>query len=385
MTDFARLRLVYLLTGVVNAQWGACLPALDARLDLGEGRLGGVLLAMGLSAMAGMTAAGHLAARPLLAWTAPATALALAGPAVADGYGALIVAAGFLGLLLGGLNVVLTLHATAAEHAHQQPIMSRLHALWTVGAVGGGLAVAAALHAGIGVKALLAVNGFALAVVMGVVTFRVQPPVPRPAEPGTSARRNPLLVVAMGLLGAAAFLTEGAATDWAGVHARRVLDVTPAVASLAYTAFLTAMTVVRLAGDLLRSRLGPSVTLRTAGLATATGLLLVITSSATGPLGAYAGWALAGAGMALIWPVLASTAGHGTPRQLSTITTLSYSGSLVGPAAIAYIAASTSLPTALALPAALALLLAVTGPAGLGAWTGTTSTAARERKLLERR
>ncbi|MGR4880547.1 MFS transporter [Streptomyces sp. LARHCF249] len=385
MTDFARLRLIYLLTGVVNAQWGACLPALDARLNLGEGRLGVMLLAMGLSAMAGMTAAGRLAARPLLAWTAPATALALAGPAVADGYWALTVAAGVLGLLLGGLNVVLTLHAAAAEHAHQQPLMSRLHALWTVGAVGGGLAVAAALQAGVGVEALLAFSGLTSAVVMGVLTWRARPPVPRPAESGTTARRSPLLVMAMGLLGAAAFLTEGAATDWAGVHARRVLDITPAVASLTYTAFLTAMTVVRLAGDLLHSRLGPGATLRTAGLATATGLLLVVSSSTTGPLGAYAGWALAGAGMALVWPVLASTAGHGTPRQLATITTLSYSGSLVGPAAIGYIATSASLPTALALPAALAALLALTGPYVLAAWTSTTAAAGRQRKLLEQR
>ncbi|MEU9253784.1 hypothetical protein AB0D66_18240 [Streptomyces sp. NPDC048270] len=385
MTDFARLRLIYLLTGVVNAQWGACLPALDARLDLGEGRLGGVLLAMGLSAMAGMAAAGRLAARPLLVWTAPAAALALVGPAVADGYGALMVAAGVLGLLLGGLNVVLTLHAAAAEHVHQQPAMSRLHAMWTVGAVGGGLAVAAALQAGAGVAAVLASSGLVLAAAIGVATFRARPPAPRPAAPGTTARRSPLLVVAMGLLGAAAFLTEGAATDWAGVHARRVLDVTPAVASLAYTAFLAAMTVVRFAGDFLRSRLGPGVTLRTAGMATATGLLLVISSSTLGTLGAYAGWALAGAGMALIWPVLASTAGHGTPGQLSTITTLSYSGSLVGPAAIAYIAAATSLPTALALPAVLAALLALTGPYVLAAWIGTTADGGRERELLEQR
>ncbi|MGP3683343.1 MFS transporter [Streptomyces sp. IBSNAI002] len=385
MTDFARLRRIYLLTGVLNAQWGACLPALDARLNLGEARLGGMLLAMGLAAMAGMTAAGHLAARPLLAWIAPATALALAGPAVAEGYGALTVAAGVLGLLLGALNVVLTLHAAAAEHARRQPVMSRLHAMWTVGAVGGGLAVAAALHAGVGVQVLLAFSGLSSAAVMGVLTFRARPPVPRPAEPGTTTRRSPLLVVAMGLLGAAAFLTEGAATDWAGVHARRVLDITPAVASLAYTGFLTAMTVVRLAGDRLHSRLGPGTTLRTAGLATATGLLLVISSSALGPLGAYAGWALAGAGMALIWPVLAGTAGHGTPRQLSTITTLSYSGSLVGPAAIAWIAASTSLSAALALPLALAVLLALTGPYVLAAWIDTTVATGRRRKLVEQR
>ncbi|HEY1176788.1 MAG TPA: hypothetical protein VGF17_11565, partial [Phytomonospora sp.] len=51
----------YTLTGVLTALWGASLPATDARLDLGEARVGALLLALSLGVLAAMPAAGRLA------------------------------------------------------------------------------------------------------------------------------------------------------------------------------------------------------------------------------------------------------------------------------------------------------------------------------------
>jgi hypothetical protein len=179
------------------------------------------------------------------------------------------------------------------------------------------------------------------------------------------------------VVGAAAFLTEGAATDWAGVHATRVLGATPAVGSLVYTTFFVAMTVVRFAGDPVRARLGPALTIRIAG-ATATagyGLVLLAGATQTPRIGtAIVGWVLTGAGMAVVWPVVVSALGTSgaSARRLSTVTTISYGGGLVGPALIGSVAGRAGLPTALLIPAALAVLVAAAAPAVLNQYLATS-------------
>src|SRR5262245_7975930 len=103
------------LTGVLNALWGASLPATDARLDLGAGRLGGVLLAVAAGALVAMPVAGRLVdrwtARRVLRLVAPAAAVALTGPAVAPSVGLLVMSAAVLGVLFGALNVALSAQA----------------------------------------------------------------------------------------------------------------------------------------------------------------------------------------------------------------------------------------------------------------------------------
>ncbi len=157
---------------------------------------------------------------------------------------------------------------------------------------------------------------------------------------------RPRLVIALGVIGAAAFVTEGAATDWAGVHATWVLGVAPASAALGYTIFFAAMTAVRFAGDALRSRVGAPATVRLAGSVATAGYALVLLAEplpAAAPTRfacALAGWALTGAGTALVWPIVVSELGAlgGSARTLSLVTTISYGGGLVGPPLIGWVA-----------------------------------------------
>jgi hypothetical protein len=88
--------------------------------------------------------------------------------------------------------------------------------------------------------------------------------------------------VAVLLLGAVVFagaIAEGAAKDWAAIHARRVLELDPGMAPLAFTVFSTAMTVISFLGDRIRGRLGATRTFRLAGSLVAAGYALVLWSS----------------------------------------------------------------------------------------------------------
>jgi MFS family permease len=354
----------YGLTGVLNALWGATLPATDVRLDLGEGGLGVLLTALAAGALVGMPVAGRLARRwpGLLRVTGPAAALALTGPAVAPSAPLLVVSAVVLGVVFGALNVALSLRAVAVERALGTLIMATMHGTWTLGAVVGGAAVTAALHAGVGVDALLIVGAVVLAAAMATISSSPVEPTTR-VEPASTAR--PGLIVLLGVIGAAAFVTEGAATDWAGVHATRVLGADPAIASLVYTVFFAAMTVVRFVGDAVRTRLGGPVTIRLAGGVATAGYGLVLLSGALSSVGvAMAGWVLAGAGMAMVWPIVVSALGAAGGR-LSAVTMISYGGGLLGPSVIGFVAAGVTLPVALLIPAALALVVATVAPAVL--------------------
>jgi hypothetical protein len=197
--------------------------------------------------------------------------------------------------------------------------------------------------------------------------------------------------VLLGVVGGAAFLVEGAATDWAGVHARRVLGAGPSAAPVVYAAFLAAMTVARFAGDAVRVRLGAVRTVRAAGITASAGYAVVLAAPALGTTGftaAVCGWLLTGAGMALVWPVVASATGAATKgtngaSQLSIVASISYAGALAGPAVIGYAAEATSLAVAMAIPGLFALAVAVHGPRAVaalyegGAWSaGTTSGSA---------
>ncbi|MFC5264347.1 MFS transporter [Kribbella qitaiheensis] len=398
----------YGVTGVLNALWGATLPATDARLDLGAGRLGELLMALAVGALVAMPIAGRLpdrwTGRCLLRWTMPSAALALALTALAPSAGVLIVSAVVLGIVSGALNVALSLQAVAVERASGRPVMATMHGTWTLGAVLGGALVTAGLHLGVDVQPLLLSGAAVLFTTTLALSRKLRTPDTRQSstpsedtregvardeaarEDAARATRGEVrrggvrrggLVVGLGVVGAAAFITEGAATDWAGVHATRVLGATPAVGSLVYTAFFVAMTVVRFVGDPVRARLGPALTIRIAGGTATTGYGLVLLAGATQTprVGtAIVGWVLAGAGMAVVWPVVVSALGTSgaSARRLSTVTTISYGGGLVGPALIGSVASRAGLPIALLIPAALAVLVAAAAPAVLNQYLATS-------------
>lgn len=207
-------------------------------------------------------------------------------------------------------------------------------------------------------------------------------------KPGRSGGDGGLKWGLIALLGLAAFaghLSEGAAIDWAALHARMVLEADPALAPLAYTIFSIAMTTFRLLGDPIRGRLGSVLTIRLAGVLATAGYALVLVSPILGdPLRvvcAWTGWALAGVGLATVVPVLFSAvgaAGGRVGRALAMVTAFGYSGLLLGPAVLGFVAEAASLPVALIIPAVLAAVVTAAGSPAIRALLALSSAAPSE-------
>lgn len=377
--------------------WAAGLPSLNDRLDLGPGRLGSVLLLISGGALVSMLAAGPLvdrwSSRRVCWFAGPFSGLVLLGPALAPSYWALAALAVLFGLGLGVTEVAMNAHSVEVERRYGRPIISAFHGTWSLGGAAGGGLTSLALQAGLEAQWLL----IAAAVVVPflyVPAARLllpDPPEHVSAESGSGSGSGGSLrwglIAVLGLAAFAGHLSEGAAIDWAALHARWVLEVDPAMAPLAYTIFSVAMTTVRLLGDPIRARLGSVRTIQLAGVFATAGYALVLLSPLAGALHvvcAWTGWALAGVGLATVVPVLFSAvgaAGGRVGRALAMVTAFGYSGLLLGPAVLGYVAESTSLPVALIIPAVLAAVVTLAGSPAIRALLRHSAPAERAASL----
>ncbi|MCB0969494.1 MAG: hypothetical protein KDB37_21870, partial [Ilumatobacter sp.] len=149
---------------------------------------------------------------------------------------------------------------SARRHA---PIMNRLHGLWSLGMLSGGLGAVSANAAGMSTFAHLATVAVVMAVVLGFVTHNLltsdleghgeAPAAPAPGRNGKPARLPLVLLVAAGMFAVVMEITGG---DWATFRLTDDFGATAAVASFAFVAYTVGMTAMRFGGDSLQTRLG---------------------------------------------------------------------------------------------------------------------------------
>jgi len=225
-------------------------------------------------------------------------------------------------------------HAVAIQGFMTKPIVTRLHAGWSIGAV------LAALTGGAS-TVLLSLEIFLIGVaVITLVSFELlRPLLLSPEEDGHEADRAihvkrriwqippQLLILAVGLF--AAVYPEIAIVDWSAVFARDILNAELSIRSLPFAFFMAGMITGRLAMPILAEKIHPH-TIASRGSLIAAGSLLSATLLA-GPLaginnwlglGVTAGlWLVMGLGLSGVGPTYFAAAAH--IPQVSTAWALS--------------------------------------------------------------
>jgi MFS family permease len=376
----------FFILGTAFAVWGARLPAIKESLHLSDGQLGLALFAMPAGSVLTLPVSGRIADRfgldrvLRLAGVLNPAALVLLG--LAPDLGVLMAALAVYGALFGLLDVSMNACAARLELGYGRPIMSSLHAGYSIaGLAGAGIG---GITAWLGASPLTAFAVTAAALV--VLGLLLGPRVVLAPTPSTSLTpsnssdlpnhpdlprtlRNPLrLILILGLLALCGQVGEGSAGDWSAVYLHANLGTAPGVAALALGAFSVTMAAGRLAGDRLAARFGPVRLVRASGLVAGIGLAggLLAGSVAglrpVGPAAAIVGFALLGAGLAAIFPQIVTVAARLDPaqagRNIARIAAVAYTGLLSGPVAIGAIASGIGLRAALLIPAALALVTA---------------------------
>ncbi|MGW0457451.1 MFS transporter [Streptomyces tendae] len=353
----------FLGLGAIMAVWGARMPAVQQAAHLGTAGLALVLLAAAVGMVAGLQLGGRYARPARLPALLTSGSIALAGCLVLVGQGeslsALLAAALAFGLAHGVLDVAANTAAVRCQNAFGRPIMSGLHAAYSLGALAG--AALAALTAQAPHSTLFTATGALLAgaAVAAVPVTRRLSGADRPAM-RSGAGKLPLLpspgkLWLLAALAAASLLGEGAAADWAAVHLH-TLGAPTAASATVFALYSAAMAAGRLTGDRLTAAFGAPTVVRAGALLAAAGLTLGVIENST-PL-ALTGWAVFGLGLSTTVPSLITAAGAGGAKAVATVTATGYLGLLAGPALIGALASATTLPTALLLPALLAAAVA---------------------------
>lgn len=177
---------------------------------------------------------------------------------------------------------------------------------------------------------------------------------------GGIRRRLSMPAVTFGLIALGAAYCQGSFDNWVPLHITDDLRGSAAAAAVGYAIVQGTLGVMRLCGTALLTRLGRTwVTTLGGSMTCAGGLLAALAPSL--PL-AYAGLAIAGIGLANIFPTALAQAGAvGGPQGIAVAATLGYCGILAAPPSIGLLADVTGLPVAMTLIPAMAALAAVTG------------------------
>jgi hypothetical protein len=347
----------FVLHAALVGTWAGRVPAIKHALDLSDTALGAALFGMAAGTLVGSWWGGHLARRlgpaTVVRGGIPAMAAALVASAFAGDLAVLTAALVCFGTLGAIVDVGMNTIAVAVERDRRRPQMSGFHGAWSVGLLLGALGASAAAAAGVGPEAHFTVVA-ALVAGAAVTVLAGLPREQLPAAPARGRTAWSAELVVLGAIAFCSFFAEGAAADWSAVYMHDSVGAGAAVAAAAFAGFSLAMAASRLAGDRIVTAIGPAALARRAGLTAAAGLALALAVPAPGA--GVAGFALMGAGLAPIVPLVLSAAGrtaHGVEAALSRVLLIAYSGSIAGPAAIGFAAGHVQLRTALLIPLAL--------------------------------
>jgi MFS family permease len=365
--------VAFIGSGFAFASWASRIPQVKAQLHLSAAQLGIVLLAIAAGSVIALPLAGHVVARFGSRRTVAAMAglLGLALAAVAAGYlvGVAPLVAGLfvLGFANGAWDVAMNVQAAGVEQRLGRAVMSRFHAGYSVGTVGGALLGAAMVAGHVPVTAHLA--AVALVVLVGVpwAVQRFLPDHgPEPASDGGATaepRRSPLAAwgelrtLLIGIFVLAFAFAEGTANDWINLALIDGYGVAPAVGTLGLATFLAAMTAARWFGPALLDRHGRVPVVRGLAVVNLAGLLLFVFGGVT-PV-AFVGALLWGIGVSLGFPVGMSAGADEparAPARVSVIASIGYCAFLGGPPLIGFLGQHVTVLRALV---AVAVLLAV--------------------------
>ncbi|OCA55589.1 MFS transporter [Photorhabdus namnaonensis] len=354
-------RAAFFIAGFSLASWAPLIPLAKERLQLDNGAMGLLMLAFGIGSFIMMPIAGMLAARfgcrNIFTLCALVVLVMLPGLSVLPTPLTLACALFVFGAGIGAMDVVVNIHAVMVEKMAQRPIMSGFHALFSLGGIAGAGSVSALLSLGISplqvmVMAVLLIILLLLPVWGGLLNEAEAGNTPFFAVPHG-------IVILLGFLCFVAYIMEGSMLDWSGILLTSVHNISSHQAGIGYTLFATAMTSGRFMGDKIITLYGHQRVFISSALLATSGFILIYSASTAMILGLS--FLMIGAGLSNIAPMLFTASGQQKimPDSLAVaaVSTMGYSGILLGPAIIGGLAHIVTLHGAFACIALLSISL----------------------------
>jgi MFS family permease len=367
------LSALFACFGVVMGSWAGRIPALRDALQLSVSELSLALLCSGLGAAFSSAFASTLSARlsmHLRRWMSQRTKLVVAGIAMlflllltgmAPNLPLLMLAVFLLGASASTFDIGMNAAAARQESLHARSIMARLHACACAGGLAGVM-----LGSGMAWMQFSPIQHFSLLIApcalllwLGVRGLNTD------GASNTPLARKPSFVLPrgdialLGLLGFLAAMTEGSIANWSGVFMADQFGASMSFAPLSLAAFSAMMLLSRFHGDRLKAAMGARRLICGGALVAGVGIYVAVFASGT--ITAVIGFAIAGLGLALVFPFVFSAAGQQDAMAIAGVATITYAGSVIGPPLLGGIAQWLGLQAALAFTGLLSLAIAGIG------------------------
>lgn len=345
--------------GVSNGQFGLAVSAFPLGAIIAGLGAGVLIRRFGSAriAVAGtiLTSAGILLAGIAPTWPLFAAALLLAGSfdAITD--------------------VAQNSHGLRVQRLYGRSIINSFHAVWSMGAVLGGLMGGAAAGLGVPLPIHLAVSAV-LFCSLSLGCYRLLLPGPEPKEVAAAASASEKsakpglaragVLIALVAIAASGAIIEDSGNSWSAIYLSESLDAGEVIAALGFVALVGAQFIGRLAGDRLVDRFGQRAVARAGGLLIALGFGSALAFPSV-PL-TILGFAAAGFGSATLVPAAMDAAdripGLAAGTGLTIVSWLMRLGFLLAPPLVGLVADATTLRVGLLIvPLAGIVVVALAG------------------------
>ena len=376
--------VLFLTNGAIFANVLPRYPGVKDDLDLTNASYGFAIAALPVGSLVAGLAAGVLIRRFRSSRVAVVGTILTGVGAFAIGLAPTLASFAAALFLLGAMDAITDVaqnaHGLRVQRRYGRSILNSFHAVWSAGAVLGGLMGAGAVALGLSRAVHLGLSSALFALVaVAAFPFLLRGPEADPLEPteagaapavrrlsrgGGPTPRTLLVLGALVLLGIAGALVEDAGSTWAAVYLSDSLGAAGSIAAFGYVALVGAQFVGRVLGDRLVDRFGQRAVVRVGGLITAVGMGAAL-ALPTVP-GTIAGFAAAGFGVATVIPAAMHGAdelpGFKPGTGLTLLTWLMRIGFLVSPPIVGLVADATSLRVGLlVVPLAGITMLAFAG------------------------
>lgn len=342
--------MFYFGMGLCFATWASRIPDIKTALHLSEGDLGSILFALPLGQLVAMPFSGKLVTRfgshrilifSLLLYVLSLTNLGLAVTAWQLSLGLFVF--GIFGNLS---NIAVNTQGVYTEVLFKKTIMSSFHGMWSFAGFTGALV-------GLGMLAFELTPYLHFLIVAGIVflmmafnyNFLVKAKETIQVEKKKMFSKPDSGLIWLGVIGFCCMASEGVMFDWSGVYFKDVIKAPGPLVILGYTSFMIMMAGGRFLGDGLIHKFGRKRVLQISGIMISIGLFTAVFFPFIIP--ATLAFMFVGLGVSTIVPTVYSVAGK-TPNvspsvALTTVSSVSFLGFLMGPPIIGYIAELSSL------------------------------------------
>ncbi len=366
--------LQFWVNGVVFASFIPRLPEVRGNIGVDNGTLGlllsiGTIGGLGASALCGR-AIERFGSKTVMIGGASGLVLALPIIGFANAGIVFLVGVALMHVFDVFTDVAMNMQGSRLSARRHTPVMNRLHGLWSVGTVVGGIGSSALASAGVSLRThLIAVSIILVSVIAyvgpGLLVEADTTPETPDLEDG-SARRKSSLIVLFAVLAVGAITVEIVPSDWATIRLFDDFGLSAGRSGFGFLGFTVGMVVGRLSGDSVAARVAGTTMMR--GAVILAGVGMAVGSLVPSAPASVAGFFVAGLGVAVVFPRLYDRAAQAPGRPgdaLGAIVGGVRAGAFLVPFCVGSLAATDSLSVGEAMAIvtlpAVALLLVLSG------------------------